>query len=151
MKNLLCLLHQAGHCFSAIILVTHDLGVVAETADDVLLMYAGKAIEYGSVRDILQRPEHPYAWGLLSSIPRLTGDPDAPLLAIPGAPPSLISVPTGCSFHPRCTYVDLVGEACRSEIPMMLSIAPLAAHQVRCHLDSKVRENLFAQEIAPTI
>lgn len=104
--QILELLRQLQKDFgTAIILITHDLGVVAETADDVLLMYAGKAVEYGSVRDVLQKPQHPYGWGLLTSIPRLTGDPDKKLAAIPGSPPSLISVPSGCAFHPRCSYV----------------------------------------------
>jgi len=80
---------------TAIILITHDLGVVSETADDVLLMYAGKAVEYGTVRDVLQQPQHPYAWGLLTSIPRLNGDPNKKLSAIAGTPPSLIDVPKG--------------------------------------------------------
>ncbi len=133
---------------SAIILITHDLGVVAETADDVLIMYAGKAIEFGSVREILQRPQHPYAWGLLSSIPRLTGAADAPLLAIPGTPPSLISVPGGCAFHPRCSYVSRVGAACNQEVPLLLSVEAGATHQVRCHLDRSARTEIFAKEIA---
>jgi peptide/nickel transport system ATP-binding protein len=111
--QILELLRQLQKDFgTAIILITHDLGVVAETADDVLLMYAGKAVEYGSVRDVLQKPQHPYGWGLLTSIPRLTGDPDKKLAAIPGTPPSLISVPSGCAFHPRCSYVSTVEAAC---------------------------------------
>lgn len=136
---------------SAIILVTHDLGVVAETADDVLLMYGGKAIEYGTVRDILQRPQHPYAWGLLSSIPRLTGDPNAALLAIPGTPPSLISVPSGCAFHPRCKYVTRVGVACTQEVPSMLALETDSHHEVRCHLDPSLRVDIFVEEIAPSL
>jgi len=136
---------------SAIILVTHDLGVVAETADDVLLMYGGKAIEYGTVRDILQRPQHPYAWGLLSSIPRLSGDPDAALLAIPGTPPSLISVPSGCAFHPRCRYVSRVGAACSEVVPLMLAVNNDAHHEVRCHLPESDRVEIFAKEIVPTL
>ena len=80
---------------TAIILITHDLGVVSETADDVLLMYAGKAVEYGTVRDVLQQPQHPYAWGLLTSIPLLNGDPNKKLSAIAGTPPSIIDVTKG--------------------------------------------------------
>jgi peptide/nickel transport system ATP-binding protein len=136
---------------SAIILVTHDLGVVAETADDVLLMYGGKAIEYGTVRNILQNPQHPYAWGLLSSIPRLSGDPDAELLAIPGIPPSLISVPSGCAFHPRCRYVSRVGARCSEVVPLMLAVNGDAHHEVRCHLPESERVQIFTQEIAPTL
>lgn len=136
---------------SAIILITHDLGVVAETANDVLIMYGGKAIEYGTVRDILQRPQHPYAWGLLSSIPRLTGEADTPLLAIPGTPPSLISIPSGCAFHPRCNYLSRVGAACSQEVPALLPVDTGARHKVRCHLDHFERVKIFAQEIAPVL
>ncbi len=136
---------------SAIILVTHDLGVVAETADDVLLMYGGKAIEYGTVRDILQRPQHPYAWGLLSSIPRLTGDPDSALLAIPGAPPSLISVPSGCAFHPRCRYATRVGAACGKDVPLMVALEADPHHEVRCHLEPSARVDIYVEEIAPSL
>ena len=111
---------------TSIILITHDLGVVAETADDVLLMYAGKAVEFGNVRDVLKNPQHPYAWGLLTSIPRLTGDPEKKLSAIPGTPPSLISVPSGCAFHPRCSYVSTVGAACSATVPDLLPVANLS-------------------------
>jgi peptide/nickel transport system ATP-binding protein len=136
---------------SAIILITHDLGVVAETADDVLIMYAGKAIEYGTVRDILQRPQHPYAWGLLASIPRLTGAAETRLLAIPGAPPSLISVPSGCAFHPRCTYLSRVGDACTQEVPVLRPVEVSSQHEIRCHLDRSSRVEIFANEIAPSL
>ncbi|MGK5632556.1 ABC transporter ATP-binding protein, partial [Streptomyces sp. URMC 123] len=87
---------------SAIILITHDLGVVANTADDVLVMYAGRAVERGSVREVLRTPEHPYTWGLLRSMPRLSSDVDEALTPIPGTPPSLLAPPPGCPFHPRC-------------------------------------------------
>lgn len=136
---------------SAIILITHDLGVVAEIADDVLIMYAGKAIEYGTVRNILKHPQHPYAWGLLSSIPRLTGEADTSLLAIPGTPPSLITVPSGCAFHPRCSYVSRVGPACSQEVPALLPVESGARHAVRCHLNNHERVEVFAQEIAPLL
>ena len=88
---------------SAIIIITHDLGVVAEMADDVLVMYAGRAVEYGPCKEILTHPEMPYTWGLLSSVPDVIGDTDAQLIPIPGNPPSLLNPPTGCAFHPRCT------------------------------------------------
>ena len=136
---------------TSIILITHDLGVVAETADDVLLMYAGKAVEYGSVRDVLQKPQHPYGWGLLTSIPRLTGDPDKKLAAIPGTPPSLISVPTGCAFHPRCSFVSTVGAACSATVPDLLPVATGAHHLVRCHLDVKNREDIFKNQVVPKL
>ena len=134
---------------TAIILITHDLGVVAETADDILLMYAGKQIEYGTVRDVLQVPQHPYAWGLLTSIPRLTGDPNLPLTAIQGTPPSLISVPSGCAFNPRCNYVAQVGEACSTLVPELTQIAQGKSHSVRCHMNSAVRENIFSTQVRP--
>ncbi|MEI7659957.1 MAG: ABC transporter ATP-binding protein [Actinomycetes bacterium] len=136
---------------TAIILITHDLGVVSETADDILLMYAGKAIEYGTVRDVLQKPQHPYGWGLLTSIPRLTGDPEKSLAAIPGTPPSLISVPSGCAFHPRCSYVKQVGTACSSSIPDLLPVSAGAHHLVRCHLDTAAREEIFRSQVAPNL
>ena len=136
---------------TSIILITHDLGVVAETADDVLLMYAGKAVEYGNVRDVLKNPQHPYAWGLLTSIPRLTGDPDKKLAAIPGTPPSLISVPSGCAFHPRCSYVSTVGAACSATVPDLLPVATGAHHLVRCHLDVKNREDIFKNQVVPKL
>ena len=150
--QILELLRQLQKDFgTAIILITHDLGVVAETADDVLLMYAGKAVEYGSVRDVLQKPQHPYGWGLLTSIPRLTGDPDKKLAAIPGTPPSLISVPSGCAFHPRCSYVSAVGAACSATVPDLLPVATGAHHLVRCHLDVKNREDIFKNQVVPKL
>lgn len=136
---------------TAIILITHDLGVVAETADDILLMYAGKEIEYGTVRDILQKPQHPYAWGLLTSIPRLTGNPNKPLAAIAGTPPSMISVPGGCAFHPRCGFVSQVGQSCSSLIPELVPVAQGAHHLVRCHLDVSVRGEIFKNQVAPNL
>lgn len=150
--QILELLRQLQKDFgTAIILITHDLGVVAETADDVLLMYAGKAVEYGNVRDVLQKPQHPYGWGLLTSIPRLTGDPDKKLAAIPGSPPSLISVPSGCAFHPRCSYVSTVGAACSATVPDLLPVATGAHHLVRCHLDVKNREDIFKNQVVPKL
>ena len=150
--QILELLRQLQKDFgTAIILITHDLGVVAETADDVLLMYAGKAVEYGSVRDVLQKPQHPYGWGLLTSIPRLTGDPDKKLAAIPGSPPSLISVPSGCAFHPRCSYVSTVGAACSATVPDLLPVATGAHHLVRCHLDVKNRKDIFKNQVVPKL
>lgn len=136
---------------TAIILITHDLGVVAETADDVLLMYAGKAVEYGSVRDVLQKPQHPYGWGLLTSIPRLTGDPDKKLSAISGTPPSLISVPSGCAFNPRCSYVSMVGPACSASVPELLPVSNGAHHLVRCHLDAQSRVDIFNDQVVPKL
>lgn len=136
---------------TSIILITHDLGVVAETADDILLMYAGKQIEYGTVRDVLQQPQHPYAWGLLSSIPRLTSDPNKELAAIAGTPPSMIAVPSGCAFHPRCSFANQVGGACSTSIPELLPIAPGAHHMVRCHIETESRKSLFNSQVKPKL
>ena len=87
---------------SAIILITHDLGVVAETCDNVVVMYGGQCVETGTVDDLFYEPEMPYAWGLLSSMPRLDRIRQERLQPIPGQPPSLIQVPKGCVFNPRC-------------------------------------------------
>lgn len=134
---------------SAIILITHDLGVVAEIADEILLMYAGKVIERGTTRDLLTNPQHPYAWGLLSSIPRLEGDPTVKLPYIEGTPPSLIKVPTGCAFNPRCKYVDRAGVDCTASVPQLLQVAIGSVHEVRCHLDHANRVEIFNSEIRP--
>ena len=90
----------------AVILITHDLGVVAEVTDDIVVMYAGRIVEQANKMDTFKAPEHPYTWGLLQSIPRLDRGRDEPLVPIPGRPPSLINLPSGCSFHPRCPYVE---------------------------------------------
>jgi peptide/nickel transport system ATP-binding protein len=87
---------------SAVIIITHDLGVVAELADEILVMYAGRGVEYGPAAQVFSRPEHPYAWGLLGSMLRLDRDVRDRLNPIQGSPPSLINPPSGCHFHPRC-------------------------------------------------
>ena len=103
---------------SAIIMITHDLGVIAEMADEVLVMYGGRAVETGPTKQILTHPEMPYTWGLLSSVPEVTADTDARLIPIPGNPPSLLNPPTGCPFHPRCTHKDKVpGDLCVTTLP----------------------------------
>src|ERR671931_722005 len=89
---------------SAIILITHDLGVIAEAADDVVVMYAAKIAEHAPVANLFKRPHHPYTWGLLGSLPRLDADVER-LVQIRGQPPSLLNPPKGCRFHPRCPYV----------------------------------------------
>jgi peptide/nickel transport system ATP-binding protein len=119
---------------SAVILITHDLAVVAGVADDILVMYAGRAVERGLTREVLARPNHPYTWGLLQSLPSASEDSEQ-LRAIKGAPPSLVNLPTGCSFHPRCAFRDLVGEACTSELPELRAVAHSAGGRlIRCHL-----------------
>src|SRR5205807_2708305 len=89
----------------AIIIITHDLGVVAEIADEIVVMYAGRIVEHASTEQIYGSPQHPYTWGLLKSIPRLDSPRGEDLVPIAGRPPSLIHRPSGCHFHPRCPYV----------------------------------------------
>jgi peptide/nickel transport system ATP-binding protein len=131
---------------SAVILITHDLGVVAELADDILVMYAGRAVEHGSADQLFNRPAHPYTWGLLGSVPRFDRPPGERLLSIPGSPPSLIDVPSGCAFHTRCAYAGLNEGASETERPELAHVAP--GHQVACHLDPLERERIWADEIA---
>ncbi|MGH3501760.1 MAG: ABC transporter ATP-binding protein [Nocardioidaceae bacterium] len=121
---------------SAVVMITHDLGVIAEIADEVLVMYAGQCVEKGHCSQILTHPEMPYTWGLLSSIPAVTGDTSKPLVPIPGTPPSLLTPPSGCPFHPRCTHQDKVdgGRArCETELPELRQ-GVSANHVLRCHL-----------------
>jgi peptide/nickel transport system ATP-binding protein len=134
---------------SAVILVTHDLGVVAEIANDILVMYAGKSVEYGTARDIFYRPEHPYTWGLLSSMPRLDRPRQERLIPVVGTPPSLINVPSGCAFHPRCPYRDRNGERSRTDVPVMTESNP--GHLVACHLPPGERQRIFAEEVKPRL
>jgi peptide/nickel transport system ATP-binding protein len=135
---------------SAVIIITHDLGVVSQIADDVLVMYAGRVAEFGSVEQVLRSPQHPYAWGLLSSVPSLTGDADEDLVPIKGNPPSLINVPSGCAFHPRCRYAMLDGGPCDIEVPQLLPLQAVdgEGHLVACHLSERHRKEVYEQEIA---
>jgi peptide/nickel transport system ATP-binding protein len=135
---------------SAIILITHDLGVVAETCDHVVVMYGGQCVETGTVEEIFYRPEMPYTWGLLGSMPRLDRTRTERLTPIAGQPPSLIQVPSGCVFHPRCRFRDHVPDnRCVTEHPELLPTAP--GHDVRCHIDPEERRTLFRDEIVPTL
>jgi peptide/nickel transport system ATP-binding protein len=132
---------------SALIIITHDLGVVAELADDLLVMYAGKCVEYGSAMTVFERPEHPYTWGLLGSMPRLDRTVAKRLLPIAGTPPSLINVPSGCAFHPRCTFEPLTGGLGRTTVPELDDAG--GGHLVRCHLPTAERRRIWAQEVKP--
>jgi peptide/nickel transport system ATP-binding protein len=133
---------------SAVIIITHDLGVVAEIADEVLVMYAGRAAETGEAADVFTRPSHPYAWGLLGSMPRLDVARVDRLVPIPGTPPSLINVPSGCPFHPRCAYpAEVTGDRCRTEVPALLEIAP--RHRAACHLTAAKRGQIWARLSQP--
>ena len=135
---------------SGVIIITHDLGVVAEMADDVLVMYAGRAVEYGTTKEILTHPEMPYTWGLMSSIPDVTGDTTAQLMPIPGNPPSLLSTPPGCAFHPRCTFQDKVeGDLCATVLPELVPGSRSETHLKRCHIPDSYL--VFEQEVLPVI
>jgi peptide/nickel transport system ATP-binding protein len=134
---------------SAVIIITHDLGVVAELADDIQVMYAGRAIEYGTADDIFERPQHPYTWGLLGSMPRIDRERTERLIPIKGSPPSLINVPSGCAFNPRCNYSELNGGASETDRPELLDVG--AGHKVACHLSGADRERIWTTEIKPKL
>ncbi len=134
---------------SAIVLITHDLGVVAEICDHVVVMYAGRVAESGTVEAVLERPTHPYTWGLLASMPSV--DVKAGRAhTIGGTPPSLLNPPTGCRFHPRCPYAM---DVCREEIPP-LRRAPDGAvtHVTACHLDdARLRQGAEQASVLSTV
>lgn len=112
----------------AMIMITHDLGVVADVADNVLVLYAGKVVELGSAEQVFHRPLHPYTWGLLGSSPRLVAGEKGKLVPIEGTPPSLVHLPGGCAFHPRCTYAR---DICRVEQPSLMDAQD--GHLSACH------------------
>jgi peptide/nickel transport system ATP-binding protein len=126
----------------AIVLITHDLGVVAEMADDVAVMYAGRIVESAPVEALFAGPEHPYTWGLLKSIPTLSGPRARDLVPIPGSPPSLIDRPSGCHFHPRCPYAQ--PEHARID-PVLEPVPGSPARRVACLLEPDTRWRLWAQ------
>jgi peptide/nickel transport system ATP-binding protein len=132
---------------SAIIIITHDLGVVAEIADDVLVMYAANVVEQASVYDLFNRPQHPYTWGLMGSLPRLETDVER-LTQIPGQPPSLLRPPPGCRFHPRCPYVM---DVCKTTVPELLPTTREPDHFQRCHLDEETKDREAAKLVAATM
>jgi peptide/nickel transport system ATP-binding protein len=119
---------------TALVLISHDLGVVAEVADDVLVMYAGRAAERGSVKDIFYRAAHPYSLGLLGAMPRVDVPPRHRLTTIPGSPPSPGAIKTGCAFQPRCPYASKVGERCVTERPELTPRPGEGYHEAACHL-----------------
>jgi peptide/nickel transport system ATP-binding protein len=125
----------------AVILITHDLGVVAENADEVAVMYAGRIVERAPVETVFGAPQHPYTWGLLGSIPSISSDAEE-LIPIEGQPPSLITLPTGCSFHPRCPYV----RARHREVdPPLEGIGDEPGHEVACLLPAETRRRLWEE------
>ena len=125
-----------------VILVTHDLGVVAETANSVLVMYAGRVFEYGPADEVFQQPQHPYAWGLLDSMPSVERRLAA-LVPIDGSPPSMLAPPPGCPFHPRCRYRFA---PCDQEIPPLQ--APEGGHLDACHLPADRKLELGRERAA---
>ncbi len=134
---------------SALIIITHDLGVVAELADDIVVMYGGKAVEYGTAADVFERPQHPYTWGLLGSMPRLDRGRTERLIPIAGTPPSLINPPSGCHFHPRCVFADRTGGLSQTVMPEL--VAGLGGHRVRCHLTEQQRREAWESDIRPKL
>ena len=116
----------------AILFITHDLGVIAQTADRVAVMYLGKLVEVGSVRQVIKSPAHPYAQGLLNALPKLD-NLDAPLTPVPGDIPSPLERPSGCVFHTRCPVV--LGAQCQTQLPVFT--AREAGHRVACHLAAR--------------
>ncbi len=123
---------------SAVILITHDLGVVADIADRIAVMYAGRIVEFGGKRDLFYDPLHPYAWGLLGSIPRLDRPKQDRLHSIAGMPPSLIDPPAGCRFRPRCPHAF---DPCTTE-PALEARTAVPAHLDRCWLDPESKRAL---------
>ena len=132
---------------TAIIMITHDLGVVADMADTVLVMYGGEPVEVADRRTAYYSPHHPYTWGLLQSLPSVGGEEDERLRPIKGLPPSLIHPPSGCKFHPRCPYVM---DVCIKEDPQLLPAAGNGAHLSACHLSLEEKQRIWQQEVAPT-
>jgi len=125
----------------AIVIITHDLGVVAEMADDIAVMYAGRIVETAPASEVFASPEHPYTWGLLRSIPRLERDREEALVPIPGTPPSLLRPPSGCRFHPRCVYA----QPSHSRIDPALEPLPGAPdHYAACLLEPQLRRGLWS-------
>ena len=117
---------------SGVIFVTHDLGVVADIADRVLVMYAGQLVEQGTLDEIFYDPQHPYTWGLMGSVTRVDRDPPKRLPAIPGQPPSLLRVPAGCHFGPRCPHAF---DRCHEVPPLEPRVPGSPDHLDRCWLD----------------
>ena len=124
----------------AVVMITHDLGVVAELADEIAVMYAGQIVEKAPKETLFAAPEHPYTWGLLGSIPKISATRDEELVPIAGRPPSLINPPSGCRFHPRCPYVR---PSHSTQDPALEPVTGHAGHEVRCLLPEQVRRPLW--------
>jgi oligopeptide/dipeptide ABC transporter ATP-binding protein len=130
------------HSDSGIIFVTHDLGVVADIADRVIVMYAGRVVEQGTLDEIFYDPQHPYTWGLLGSVTRMDRDPPKRLPSIPGLPPSLLNPPKGCHFRPRCPHEF---ERCTEVPPLEARVPDARGHFDRCWLE--VQEKRSRREV----
>jgi peptide/nickel transport system ATP-binding protein len=129
---------------SAVIMITHDLGVIAEIADDVVVMYAAEVAEQAPVDNLFKRPAHPYTWGLLGSLPRLDAEVER-LVQIQGSPPSLLNPPRGCRFHPRCPYVMSV---CKEQDPALEPVRDEPEHTTACWLDQETKDREAAKLLA---
>jgi peptide/nickel transport system ATP-binding protein len=127
---------------AAVVIITHDLGVVAEHCDHIMVMYGGRAVEKGNREDIYYESHHPYTWGLLGSIARVDAA-EARLRPIEGLPPSLINIPSGCAFHPRCPHVM---DICRTEVPEL--IPSDGHHESACHLLLSEKQRIFREQVA---
>ncbi|MEU2794706.1 ABC transporter ATP-binding protein [Streptomyces sp. NPDC007100] len=148
---------------SAVIIITHDLGVVAELADQLLVMYGGRCVERGPAEKVFYEPQHPYTWGLLGSMPRIDREQTERLIPVKGSPPSLINVPSGCAFNPRCPYADIPADdltrTVRPELrqiddggtPANEGVAGGGGHFAACHLSQEERERIWTEEIAPKL
>ena len=132
---------------SAMVLITHNLGVVTGVADRVLVMYAGKVVESGGIREVFAKPAHPYTIGLIGSMPRLEQE-GGRLKRIPGQPPSLTDVPPGCAFHPRCPYARLPAP-CASQVPA-LRTASGNGHRSACHFAEELTQGSLPESPQPT-
>jgi oligopeptide/dipeptide ABC transporter ATP-binding protein len=133
---------------SGIVLITHDLGVVAGLAHKVMVMYAGRQVEVGTTEEIFYETRHPYTLGLLASLPRLDDTGDEPLVPIKGSPPSLIHRPSGCAFHPRCRFARLPG-LCDAEVPA-LRLVTGDAHLAACHYAEEL-EGISVETLRATV
>ena len=135
---------------TAVILITHDLGIVADIADDVVVMYGGRVVEAAPTQRLYYAPEMPYTLGLLTSVPRMDRERVDRLDPIPGNPPSAVNLPPGCVFQPRCTYSHLVTDgACSSRNPDLIATEP--GHLVRCHLTGGERKRIAGDVLASLV
>ncbi|MFJ3960219.1 ABC transporter ATP-binding protein [Streptomyces sp. NPDC090036] len=135
---------------SAVIMITHDLGVVAEMADEILVMYGGRCVERGTAEKVFYEPRHPYTWGLLGSMPRIDREQSERLIPVKGSPPSLINIPDGCAFNPRCPYADVPkGNVTRTVRPELTQDD--SRHWSACHMSQDERTRIWTEEIAPKL